>query len=301
MICTCTLNPSLDYYMEFDDSIHLGELNRSNMEYFDAGGKGMNVSIVLNNLRIPTRAFGFLGGFSREYYIRLMQKYTYIRPNFTYVEGNTRINLKLMDGTSITELNAQGPHITNANMENLYKKTDRLDHGDYFVLAGSCQPYLKDDVLEMVLNCINNDVRVVLDVKEDLLQDVLEKKPFLVKTTFEECDPNLSFEEAIEVSKKLHKDGARHVLALYKKETAILVSEEGVYVSKIRSSKDVIMGVGMSDALLAGFLMNYLRSNDLKESFKFGACCCMATANSKGLATKEKMNTYLDDVVISKQ
>ena len=55
MIYTCTLNPSLDYYMSFD-KIEKGKLNRSTSETFEAGGKGINVSIVLNNLRIPSRA-----------------------------------------------------------------------------------------------------------------------------------------------------------------------------------------------------------------------------------------------------
>ena len=47
MICTCTLNPSLDYYMEFEEPVVKNVTNRSKMEYFAAGGKGINISIVL--------------------------------------------------------------------------------------------------------------------------------------------------------------------------------------------------------------------------------------------------------------
>ena len=89
MIGTCTLNPSLDYYLEFEKEIELGKTNRSNLEYYEAGGKGVNVSIVLNNLHIPSRAFGFLGGFTKDFYISLLQKYEQIRPSFVYIYGIT--------------------------------------------------------------------------------------------------------------------------------------------------------------------------------------------------------------------
>ena len=85
MIYTCTLNPSLDYYMDFD-KIESGKLNRSVSEHYEAGGKGINVSIVLNNLRIPSRALGFVGGFTREFFMQHLQRYTYIEPNFTYIK-----------------------------------------------------------------------------------------------------------------------------------------------------------------------------------------------------------------------
>ena len=74
MICTCTINPSLDYYMEFTDPIEAGKTNRSDLEYYEAGGKGINISIVLSNLGVPSRAFGFLGGFTKRFLYSLINK-----------------------------------------------------------------------------------------------------------------------------------------------------------------------------------------------------------------------------------
>ena len=107
MIYTCTLNPSLDYYMEFD-KVELGKTNRSSLEYYEAGGKGINVSIVLNNLMIPSRALGFVGGFTKDFFISLLQKYEYIEPVFTFIEGHTRINVKVKGDLLETELNEAG-------------------------------------------------------------------------------------------------------------------------------------------------------------------------------------------------
>ena len=96
--------------MEFSEPLEAGKTNRSDLEYYEAGGKGINISIVLSNLGVPSRAFGFLGGFTKDFYIRLLTKYQDIRPNFSYIDGNTRINVKC-NSTTDTNMNACGPYI----------------------------------------------------------------------------------------------------------------------------------------------------------------------------------------------
>jgi 1-phosphofructokinase len=132
------MNPSLDYYMEFDKELNGNDaVNRSSLEYYEAGGKGINVSIVLNNLGIPTRAFGFVGGFTKDFYISLLAKYENIRPNFTYINGHTRINVKCSAKGQWTDLNASGPIITAADMDNLMHKVSTLYSQDYFRAGGT--------------------------------------------------------------------------------------------------------------------------------------------------------------------
>ncbi|MFR5602549.1 MAG: 1-phosphofructokinase, partial [Lachnospiraceae bacterium] len=57
MIYTVTFNPSLDYIVRADQ-FKLGQVNRTTYEEILEGGKGINVSIVLNNLGIPSTALG---------------------------------------------------------------------------------------------------------------------------------------------------------------------------------------------------------------------------------------------------
>ena len=59
MIYTITFNPSLDYIIEVND-FKVGSVNRISKEYMLPGGKGINVSIVLNNLGIENTALGFV-------------------------------------------------------------------------------------------------------------------------------------------------------------------------------------------------------------------------------------------------
>ena len=63
MIYTVTFNPSLDYVVKVDD-FAVGEINRTQAENIYPGGKGINVSLVLQNLGLQSVALGFTAGFS---------------------------------------------------------------------------------------------------------------------------------------------------------------------------------------------------------------------------------------------
>ena len=306
MICTCTMNPSLDYYMEFDKGIDGNDaVNRSQLEYYEAGGKGINVSIVLNNLGIPTRAFGFVGGFTKDFYISLLAKYEDIRPNFTYVQGHTRINVKCSANGQWTDLNASGPIITPADMENLQKKVSSLYSQDYFVLAGHTQEYLMDATEQMLKDAIKEKVKVVLDTNAELVKKILPCKPFMIKTTVAELPSFIDSEvnteeEMIAGAKKLHDAGARYVIVTNHSRSAILVCKEGIYRAQLTRDEKYVSFVGTGDSLIAGFLMNYMRTNDPLDSFRFGASCGSATAYSKGLATRENIDNFYETTKVEK-
>jgi 1-phosphofructokinase len=299
------MNPSLDYYMEFDGPIEAGSrMNRSNLEYYEAGGKGINVSIVLNNLGIPSRALGFIGGFTKDFYIYLLSKYDHIIPNFTYINGHTRINVKC-HATAHTNMNAEGPYITDTDMKNLAAKAERLAEGDYLVLAGITQQYLEDDVLKMLGTVIENKVKVILDTNPSLMKEALQYKPFMIKTTAPELAEMLgeeidTLEKAAEGAKKVHEMGCDNVIVLYENKEAVLACAEGTYKAEILHHDKAVNTVGTGDSMVAGFLMNYRRSRDTLDSFRFGASCGAATAYSRGLATREKIDAMYDSTELVK-
>ncbi len=303
MLYTCTMNPSLDYYMEFDEALKADGANRSRLEYYEAGGKGINISIVLNNLGVPSSAFGFVGGFTKDFYISLLSRYENIRPNFTYTNGHTRINIKT-SGPDGMELNATGPYITDKDMKNLMDKVDRLGKGDYLALAGMTQEYLENDVLEMLKAAIAEEVYVVLDTNPGLMRRVLEYHPFMIKTTpaelAEMLDETIESKEDVVAAMKKVKEHADLVMVLLNKEVALLCCEEGVYECNILKAYDAVSMVGTGDSMVAGFLMNYRRSRNTLDSFRFAASCGSATAYSKGLATREKIDSFYEETEIRK-
>lgn len=302
MIYTCTLNPSLDYYMEVSAPIENGQINRSTLEYYEAGGKGINVSIALNNLGIPSGALGFLGGFTKDFYITLLNRYPFLRPNFTYIEGHTRINVKC-DSTTI---NGQGPIISPQEFSNLASKVANLYEGDYFVLAGHTQEYLQQQVVEMLKQATKEKVKLILDVDDQLLEKVIDLHPFVVKTTPLELGqlygcPIETKQQMVEYAQKLHQDGVENVFLINQHRFVIYVSELGTFYADCLLEQDELLNtVGTSDALIAGFLMHFGRSHALYESFLYGVACASSSICQKGLATKEQVENRFGKVPIEK-
>ncbi len=304
MIYTCTLNPSLDYYMEMTQAIDPNKTNRSQLEYYEAGGKGINVSIVLSNLMIPSRAFGFLGGFTKDFYINLLERHEYLQPSFTYIDGHTRINVKASSSECKLDLNGSGPYITDANMENLKLKVDRLDENDIFVFSGSTLDYLLPAAEELIALCSANGVRVVLDTSPALIERCLKYNPFLICPKEEDLEMIVKGtmdhdKKVIEGAKQCVKLGAQHVVVYRHGKEAIMATEEGVYIAKKRatgeSSADT---VGSQDAMVAGFVMSSLRTSKSLECFRYANCCKEATIFAKNLEIRDRINEIYNQLEI---
>ena len=80
MIYTITFNPALDYIVRLDH-LKTGTINRTTQEYVLGGGKGINVSIVLNNLGMDTTALGFIAGFTGEEIVTQLNSFG-VKENF---------------------------------------------------------------------------------------------------------------------------------------------------------------------------------------------------------------------------
>lgn len=94
MIYTVTFNPSLDYIVDVTD-FKTGVVNRTTGEKIFAGGKGINVSMVLKNLGMSNTSLGFTAGFTGNEIKRLLAKKG-VDTDFIEVEdGISRINVKL--------------------------------------------------------------------------------------------------------------------------------------------------------------------------------------------------------------
>ena len=135
MFYTVTLNPAVDYTVR-PTVLTLGQTCRSESEELRVGGKGINVSLVLAALGVPSVATGFLAGFTGDWLAQNLQN-DLITPDFIRLaEGTTRINVKI-GGEKETEINAAGPAPGKTEQALLLKKIDALQNGDTLVLAGN--------------------------------------------------------------------------------------------------------------------------------------------------------------------
>lgn len=297
MIYTVTFNPSLDYIVSVDD-FKLGLTNRTSSELILLGGKGTNVSTVLKNLGLESTALGFVAGFTGNEIVKRLNDMG-IKSDFISIEnGISRINLKLksIDGT---EINGAGPDISEDKVNELMDKLNQLKEGDVLVLAGSIPSSMSDNIYrDIMADLKDRGVMIVVDATKDLLLNVLEYHPFLIKPNNHELgeifDVKLTTrEEVIPYGRKLQEKGARNVLVSMAGEGAVLIAEDGQVFDAPAPKGKLINGVGAGDSMVAGFVAGWIEKQDYEYAFHMGVASGSASAFSENLATKEEIiNVY---------
>ncbi len=293
MIYTVTLNPSLDYIAECKD-FTLGATNRTSSEIIYPGGKGINVSIVLSNLGDRTTALGFLAGFTGEHIDSLIKDMGISSRMIRLDEGMSRINLKLKSKEE-TELNGMGPNISIIDIARLYQKLESITEDDILVLAGSIPPSVSEGLYSDIMERLKEKkIKIVVDATKDLLMNVLDKKPFLIKPNIHELGELFnvkldSADEALPYALKLKEMGAVNVIISMGKDGAMMVDEYGNSYTMNSPEGKLVNSVGAGDSLVAGFLHKYLETGNYEEAFRYGVCTGSASAFSSALATKEEV------------
>lgn len=302
MIYTVTLNPSIDYVIETND-LELGKVNRiQNGDKF-AGGKGVNVSRVLNYFNIKSKALGFIGGFTGEF-IKNSLDDTGIDTDFVKVSEDTRINVKIKSNEE-TEINGAGPTISSDKLEELYLKLENLEKEDILVLAGNVQKSLSNDIYaEMIKRCRSKKIKVIVDSTGKSLLLAIKEKPFLIKPNNHELEEIFNIklndlEDIIYHGKKLISMGCENVMISMAGEGALFINDREVYLGKAPKG-EVKNSVGAGDSMVAGFVAEYSKTKDFYKSFKLAIATGSATAFSKDLCTKEKVYELLSSIKIEK-
>lgn len=301
MIYTVTFNPALDYIVRLD-KFTAGEINRVNYEQVLGGGKGINVSIVLANMGIKSTALGFLAGFTGAEIQRQLEGFGCAFDFVWLKEGFSRINVKAKADTE-TEINGQGPKITEEAQQELFAKLDKLGEGDTLVLAGSIPNTLPDDIYQRIMGRLQGKgIRVVVDAEKGLLLKVLQYHPFLIKPNNHELGDMFGVklttdEEIIEHAKKLQEKGAQNVLISMAGDGAILLTAEGKHYKSPAPKGKLVNSVGAGDSMVAGFLTGYTESEgDLERAFYMGVATGSASAFSENLATREEALALLKTI-----
>ncbi len=298
MVYTVTLNPALDYVIHIE-GFQTGEINRTQREEIQFGGKGINVSTVLTRLGVENTALGFLAGFTGQALAEGLRK-NGIQTDFIWLmEGLTRINVKIKAGEE-TELNGRGPVIPSAALDELFQKLDRLQSGDVLDLSGSIPASLPDDIYQQILRQLEGrGILTVVDAAGELLCTALSYRPFLIKPNHHELgeifgQTPVTDQELTACAKKLQKQGARNVLVSMAGEGSLLLDETGACHRLGVPRGTVRNSVGAGDSMVAGFLAGWLKTGDYETAHRMGAAAGSATAFSDGLATEAKVLALLD-------
>ncbi len=299
MIYTLTFNPAIDYIV-YTNQMETGKTNRLEREQIYFGGKGINVSLVLNELGIKSIALGFTAGFTGDAIEKGMQSIG-IQTDFVHLDnGFSRINVKIKS-TDETDLNGQGPYISEEAIDELFRKLDCLNDNDTLVIAGNIPSSLPSDIYQKILEYLSDKkLRIVVDATKDLLLNTLKYKPFLIKPNNFELSEMFGTEiESIEditlYAGKLKEMGAVNVLVSMAGDGAVLIDQYGtihkcgVCQGKVKNS------VGAGDSMVAGFIAGC--NSGYEYALKLGTAAGGATAFSDGLAKKEFIFQLLKQLI----
>lgn len=301
MIYTITLNPAIDYIMRGND-LQLGQVNRLNHTQFLAGGKGINVSQILNQLDCANEAWGFLGGFTGTF-VQDQLRQKHIHSAFTKIAQPSRINVKLKAKVE-TELNATGPKVSAAEIDQFKAQFQHLQPHDVVVMSGSLLPDLPTNFYQQLIELIQaHQAEFVVDTTGTALLDTLAAHPLVIKPNEHELADlfNTTFKKEtalLQAAQKLRERGAQHVLVSMAGAGAYLLTKEGVYHAQAPKG-NVVNSVGAGDSMIAGFVGKFTQTHDAKQAFAMGVACGSATAFTQDIANKAQIEALLPQIKIT--
>ena len=236
MIITVTLNPALDKTVEIPD-FSLDAVNRITAMRIDPGGKGLNVSKVIAKLGGTSTAVGVLGGTTGRRIADAMDALG-IACQFTFVEGETRTNLKVIDPARHTNTDLNEPGLT-VDQETLDHMRDALvaaiRPGDIVVLSGSLPKGAPADTYgSWTAACRTAGARVFLDADGEPLAHGLAAKPYLAKPNNHELSRLTgraleTADDLLAAARTLIADGVERVVVSMGGDGALFVSADGAY------------------------------------------------------------------------
>ena len=187
MILTVTPNPAVDV-VYFVEEFKMGNVHRPYNVIASAGGKGLNVARVGKTIGEETAAMGFIGGNNGAFIEECVEKLG-IANLFTKVSGETRrcVNISDKSGKSGEILEA-GPEVKKEE-EELFLKffSEEVKNADIICASGSVPKGIDSDFYcKLVKIAKENGKKIIVDTSGNLLEKVIEEKPYMVSPNKDE-------------------------------------------------------------------------------------------------------------------
>lgn len=303
MYYTITLNPAVDMLTKASN-FSLGKLNRTQEAKYVVGGKGINISILLNNIGEKTKVLGFVAGFTG-YFIKSELDKLDIEHDFVETLGTTRINIKLTTDTE-TEINGQSSAVNAENISEFFAKLDVLTTEDVVFLSGNVIAGMElEDFKKIAEKVATKGATLVVDSNKDLVLDTLQYKPFVVKPNEFELGEMFGItlnglEEILVHARKLQERGAQNVLVSRGAKGAILLTENDEVLEVNVAEGEIVSTVAAGDSMLAMFVAKYNETKDYAEALKYASAAGGATSFSIGVGSKELIEELLPQIKVKK-
>lgn len=295
LIYTVTLNPALDKTVEIEN-FTVNAVNRITSVRTDPGGKGINVSKVIDKLGYKSIATGILAGDTGRTILSAIESIG-LASYFHFVKGETRTNLKVIDPVAHTntDINEPGIKVTEEHLNKLLNELlEMVKEDDCVVISGSVPKGSPPDTYYTWTKAfLEKGAKVFLDADGELLKEALKASPYLIK-------PN-NFELSALIGKELKtvkelEEAARNLLVEYGIEKIVVsLGQDGLlYVSKEETihaeGLKVPVGstVGAGDSVVAALVVAKTTGMSLEET----VCLASATGAANVMCSGSQAAEY---------
>jgi 1-phosphofructokinase family hexose kinase len=297
MILTVTLNAAIDRTVAVPN-FRLGHRHRAVESRTVAGGKGINVARALRLLGRPVIAAGFAGGPTGNRVKEQLRREA-ILTDFTWIAGETRINLAVVDPTSgeQTEINERGPAVSAEEVERFVERLDYLAAGARIcVLAGSLPPGAGEDLYARLVGDLRErGVTTILDSEGEPMRAGLRAGASVVTPNEREAEELVGQEFA-------DRDDLAHGLGELVRMgagEAVVTRPDGCVavvgagserrVAEVRTrSLEPVSTVGSGDAFLAGYAAALYDGRKPEDCLAYGVACGAESTQHFGAGTVER-------------
>lgn len=283
MICTVTLNASIDKAYQLAVPLVDGTVMRVARCIDNAGGKGLNAARSVATCGEPVVATGIVGGNNGQLLCELLDA-DGISHEFVRSSAETRccINVLEPDGRS-TEFLEPGREVEPEVFSQVVDKIEALAaQADVVTMSGSVPAGLPTTTYAQLVDRIHaTGTRCVLDTSGELLVEGIRSCPDMVKPNTDEIGQLLgrrvsSPDEVIDAAVELCSRGVGQVVVSLGGDGAIMACSEGVFRGRAPRI-EVVNPVGAGDTMVGAFAVAMARGLSPADQLTFAMSC--ATAN----------------------
>lgn len=305
MILTVTCNPAVDKTYNTTRVI-IGQVNRMRDLISLPGGKGINVTKVLNQFGVQVTATGFLGGYTGEFIEGALNKMN-VSTEFTKIRNMTRSNMNIIgDDGYVTEILEPGPHIAAFEKDQFLDRFKELvPECQCVVMSGSLTDGLPEDFYaKLIAICNEADVKVFLDTSGEPLKKGIEQKPYCIKPNRRELEyivgRKLSTEaEIIQAAYAYVKMGITKVVVSMGDKGILEITKKKV-IKAVPPRIKAVNTVGSGDCVVAAMVLGLVQGLGEEDTMQLaaGISAANATTLESGMIPRDTMEELIKNVVI---
>lgn len=303
MILTVTCNPAVDKTYSTTNII-VGQVNRMRDLMSLPGGKGINVTKVLNQFGAEVMATGFVGGYTGEFIEESLHKMG-VRTEFVEIRGMTRSNMNILgDDGYVTEILEPGPHIAAFEKDRFLDQFQELvKECECVVLSGSLTAGLGDDFYAKLIDICNQaEVKTILDTSGEPMKQGVAQVPYCIKPNRKELEyiagRKLSTEaEVIQAAYTYVRMGVSKVVVSMGDKGLLAITKNKV-IKAVPPRIKAVNTVGSGDCVVAALVLGMIQGMSDEDTMQLaaGISAANATTMESGIIPRDTMEEIIKNV-----